>query len=71
MTINSDKKSKRLNDPSGNKWADIVGYSRAEKVENTIEVTGTISVDENGKIYSQKLMRPELLVEIEVTALIF
>ena len=51
MTINSDKKSKRLNYPSGSKWEDIVGYSRAVKVGNTIEIAGTTAIDEKGIIH--------------------
>lgn len=51
MTTNSDKKSKRLNFPSGSKWEDVVGYSRAVKVGNIIEVAGTTASDENGTIY--------------------
>ena len=38
----------RTNYSSGAKWEDIVGYSRAVKVGNVIEVTGTVAVDENG-----------------------
>ncbi len=38
----------RTNYSSGAKWDDIVGYSRAVKMGNIIEVTGTVAVDENG-----------------------
>ena len=41
---------KRQNYSSGARWEDIVGYSRAVKVGNTIEVTGTVAVDENNRL---------------------
>jgi enamine deaminase RidA (YjgF/YER057c/UK114 family) len=40
----------RTNYSSGAKWEDIVGYSRAVKVGNIIEVTGTVAVDDNSKL---------------------
>ena len=42
--------SNRTNYSSGAKWEDIVGYSRAVKVGNTIEVTGTVAVDDSGEV---------------------
>ena len=38
---------KRTNYSSGVKWEDIVGYSRAVKVGNVIEITGTVAADDN------------------------
>lgn len=38
----------RKNFSTGAKWEDIVGYSRAVQVDNQLEVTGTVAVDENG-----------------------
>jgi enamine deaminase RidA (YjgF/YER057c/UK114 family) len=40
----------RKNFSTGAKWEDIVGYSRAVQVDNQLEVTGTVAVDENGKL---------------------
>lgn len=40
----------RINYSSGAKWEDVVGYSRAVKVGNIIEVTGTVAVDENSNL---------------------
>jgi enamine deaminase RidA (YjgF/YER057c/UK114 family) len=38
----------RKNFSTGAKWEDIVGYSRAVQVDNQLEVTGTVAIDENG-----------------------
>ncbi len=40
----------RTNISSGAKWEDIVGYSRAVKVGNLIEVAGTTAVNEAGEV---------------------
>jgi enamine deaminase RidA (YjgF/YER057c/UK114 family) len=42
--------TKRINLPSGAKWEDIIGYSRAVKVGNIIDVSGTAAVDKNNEI---------------------
>jgi enamine deaminase RidA (YjgF/YER057c/UK114 family) len=41
---------KRTNYSSGSKWEDIVGYSRAVKVGNVIEVTGTVASGDDGNV---------------------
>jgi enamine deaminase RidA (YjgF/YER057c/UK114 family) len=41
---------KRTNYSSGAKWEDVVGYSRAVKIGNTIEVTGTVAVNDNSEL---------------------
>lgn len=40
----------RQNFSSGAKWESIVGYSRAVKVGNFIEITGTVAVDDDGNV---------------------
>ena len=40
----------RVNYASGAQWEDIVGYSRAVRIGNLVEVTGTVAVDENNQV---------------------
>src|SRR4051812_26742700 len=42
--------STRKNFSSGVVWEDVVGYSRAVKINNTIEVSGTVAADEEGHV---------------------
>ena len=42
--------SQRTNFSSGAVWEDFVGYSRAVRSGNVIEVSGTVAADENGNV---------------------
>jgi enamine deaminase RidA (YjgF/YER057c/UK114 family) len=42
--------AQRKNIPSGAKWENIIGYSRAVQMGNTLEISGTVALDENGAI---------------------
>jgi len=40
----------RINYSSGAKWEEAVGYSRAVRMGNIIEITGTVAVDEHNEL---------------------
>lgn len=44
----------RTNYSSGAVWEDVVGYSRAVRVGNIVEVTGTVAVDDNGDVVGKE-----------------
>ncbi|MCW3075013.1 MAG: endoribonuclease [Flaviaesturariibacter sp.] len=45
--------SSRVNYSSGAPWEDMYGYSRAVRIGNLIEVSGTVAVDEAGAIVGE------------------
>jgi len=42
--------NKRINISSQAKWEDIVGYSRAVRIGNVVEIGGTTAVDDAGNV---------------------
>ena len=61
---------KRQNIASNTEWEKMVGYSRAVKIGNTIEISGTVAVDNNGEIVgigSEYLQTKFILQKIQNT----
>ncbi|MGE0772195.1 MAG: RidA family protein [Cyclobacteriaceae bacterium] len=42
--------TQRKNISSGAKWENLVGYSRAVRIGNQMEISGTVAVNENGVV---------------------
>jgi len=60
--------TKRINISTGAKWENIVGYSRAVRVGNTVEVTCTVAVDDSGNVVGKNdpyLQTKSILQKIE------
>lgn len=59
---------KRKTITTGAKWEDIVGYSRAVQVGNTIELSGTVATDSSGEVVGENdiyLQTKFILMRIE------
>lgn len=52
---------------SGTKWEETLGYSRAVRAGNIIEVSGAVSVTNSGEIVGEN---DAYLIEIEATAVL-
>ena len=65
-------KSPRQNISSGAKWEPIVGYSRAVRVGNVIEVAGTCAVDQDGNPFAigDAYLQTKRILEIIESAVI-
>jgi enamine deaminase RidA (YjgF/YER057c/UK114 family) len=61
----------RQNYSTGAKWEPIVGYSRAVRIGNVIEVSGTCAVDENGNAFAplNEYEQTKKILEIIVSAI--
>lgn len=42
--------AERKNFTTGGKWEDIIGYSRAVRIGNQLEISGTVAADDNGVV---------------------
>jgi enamine deaminase RidA (YjgF/YER057c/UK114 family) len=58
----------RLNVSTGAKWENIIGYSRAVKIGNVVEVSGTVATDSSGDVVGDNdmyLQTKFILLKIE------
>jgi enamine deaminase RidA (YjgF/YER057c/UK114 family) len=62
--------SSRINYSTASEWEAKVGYSRAVKIGNYIEVSGTVAIDENNLVIGERdayLQTKFILQKIETT----
>jgi enamine deaminase RidA (YjgF/YER057c/UK114 family) len=58
--------STRTNYSSGAVWEDIVGYSRAVKLGNHIEISGTVAADEDGNAIGRNDAYQQTVVALQI-----
>jgi|SRR4051812_5019119 enamine deaminase RidA (YjgF/YER057c/UK114 family) len=58
--------STRTNYSSGAVWEDIVGYSRAVKLGNQIEISGTVAADEDGNAIGRNDAYQQTVVALQI-----
>ena len=58
--------STRVNYSSGAVWEDIVGYSRAVKLGNHIEISGTVAADEDGNAIGRNDAYQQTIVALQI-----
>lgn len=51
---------------SGAKWEDTVGYSRAVRLGNVIEVSGTVAIGEDGEVAGKNSMYEQARRSIQI-----
>lgn len=69
MTITTAERFGRTTISTGSKWEPKMGYSRAVKVGNTIAVTGTVGINEDGTFSPSLAAQTQRSLDIILAAL--